>query len=51
MMTRKQFAEGIVNEFCKKHNIKREDAHNHIYGVDNEVCRFGIALEVLDELK
>lgn len=46
MMTKKEFAEEIVRDFCEKHNIKREDAHAHIYSSS----RLAVALEFLEEL-
>lgn len=46
MMTKREFAEEIVRDFCEKHNINREDAHAHIYSSS----RLAVALEFLGEL-
>ena len=46
MMTKREFAEEIVRDFCEEHNIKREDAYAHIYSSS----RLAVALEFLGEL-
>ena len=47
MMTKKEFAEEIVSRYCKENNIKREDAHSHIFSSS----QLAVALEFLGELK
>ena len=46
MMTKREFAEEIVRDFCEKYDIKREEAHAHIYSSS----RLAVALEFLGEL-
>ena len=46
MLTKREFAEMIVEDFCKEENIKREDAHTHICASS----RLAVALEYLGEL-
>lgn len=46
MLTKKEFAEMIIGEFCASENIQREDAHNHIYASS----RLAVALEFMGEL-
>lgn len=46
MLTKREFAEMIVEEFCKSENIERETAHSYIYASS----RLAVALEYLDEL-
>lgn len=46
MLTKKEFAEMIIGDFCDSEKIQREDAHNHIYASS----RLAVALEFLGEL-
>lgn len=46
MLTKKEFAESIVEEFCESEGIQRKDAHTRIY----TSSRLAVALEFLDEL-
>lgn len=46
MMTKKEFAESIVQEFCKQEGYSRYEAVSHIY----ESSRLAVALEFLGEL-
>ena len=46
MLTKKEFAENIVDDFCREEGVKREDAHTRIYASS----RLAVALEFLGEL-
>ena len=46
MLTKQEFAENIVDEFCKEDGVAREDAHTRIYASS----RLAVALEFLGEL-
>lgn len=46
MLTKKEFAEMIIDEFCESEKIQRADAHNHIYASS----RLAVALEFMGEL-
>lgn len=46
MLTKKEFAESIVEEFCESEGIQRKDAHTRIYASS----RLAVALEFLGEL-
>lgn len=46
MMTKKEFAEQIVREFCEHEGIDRKDAHSYIFSSS----RLAVALEFLGEL-
>ena len=46
MLTKREFAEMVVEEFCKEEGIKREDAHTRICASS----RLAVALEFLGEL-
>lgn len=46
MMTKKEFAEQIVREFCEHEGIERKDAHSYIFSSS----RLAVALEFLGEL-
>lgn len=46
MLTKREFAESIVRNFCEEEGIRREDAHKHIY----KSSRAAVALEFLGEL-
>ena len=43
MMTKKQFATMVVNDFCRENEVSFEDAHNYIA----ESSRLAVALEYL----
>lgn len=47
MMTKKEFAEQIVCEFCENEGIERKDAHSYIFSSS----RLAVALEFLGELE
>ena len=46
MMSKRQFAECLVDKFCTDIGVNREDAHNHIA----ESSTLAVALEYLGEL-
>lgn len=46
MMSKRQFAECLVDRFCTDNGVNREDAHNHIA----ESSTLAVALEYLGKL-